>query len=119
MADDAGRAAGREKTSRPRERGRRRRVAPGPDALRRLERDSTLSPGPSSGAGCATRMKREHLAIGISLEVEAAEKLGDEETVRVCQDILRQEEAMAAWLVRPHVTRRYLRRESAEDPAKR
>lgn len=74
MADDAERAAGREKTSRPRERGRRRRVAPGPDALRRLERDSTLSPGPSSGAGCASRMKGERMEIGISLDSRSRRK---------------------------------------------
>ena len=64
----------------------------------------------------------EHLEIGMYRSViGAAEELGDEETARVCREILRQEEAMADWLAQrlPEITRRYLGRESAGEPAKR
>ncbi len=51
----------------------------------------------------------------------AAEAVGDAETRRVCEEILRQEEAMADWLARhlPAVTRQYLEREAAGQPATR
>jgi ferritin-like metal-binding protein YciE len=64
----------------------------------------------------------EHLEIASYRSlIAAAEEVGDGETARVCSDILRQEEAMASWLERhlPEVTREYLRRERAGEPAKR
>ena len=64
----------------------------------------------------------EHLEIAAYRSlIGAAEELGEEETARVCREILRQEEAMAGWLERhlPEVTRQYLRRERTGEPAKR
>lgn len=53
--------------------------------------------------------------------VAAAERVGDLETKKVCEEILRQEEAMAAWLAEhlPAVTRQYLERDASGAPAKR
>jgi ferritin-like metal-binding protein YciE len=53
--------------------------------------------------------------------VAAADELGEDEVKRVCEDILRQEEAMADWLEDhlPQVTQQYLRREATSQPAKR
>ena len=47
--------------------------------------------------------------------IATAEEVGDQETKRVCEQIFREEEAMAAWLGEhlPQVTRQYLRREAA------
>jgi ferritin-like metal-binding protein YciE len=59
----------------------------------------------------------EHFEIGsYRLLVAAAEAAGDMETKRVCEEICRQEEAMAAWLADhvPEITRTYLLREHAE-----
>ena len=64
----------------------------------------------------------EHLEIATYRSlIGAAEDLGGEDIVRVCRDILRQEEAMADWLERrlPEITRRYLCRESSGEWAKR
>lgn len=64
----------------------------------------------------------EHLEIAVYRSlVGAAEEIGDAETARVCREILRQEEAMAGWLEEhlPEITRRYLRRASAGESAKR
>ena len=45
--------------------------------------------------------------------IEAADHIGDQETKRVCEQILREEEAMADWLKQniPMLTHRYLQRE--------
>src|SRR5690606_41792030 len=64
----------------------------------------------------------EHLEIAVYRSLlGAAEEIGDPETARVCREILRQEEAMAGWLEEhlPEITRRYLRRASAGESAKR
>jgi ferritin-like metal-binding protein YciE len=64
----------------------------------------------------------EHLEIGMYRSlIGAAEQVGDDETTRICRDILRQEEAMAGWLEQhlPEITRQYLRRESTGESAKR
>lgn len=47
--------------------------------------------------------------------IATAEEAGDQETKRVCEQNLREEEAMAKWLADhlPEVTRQYLRREAA------
>ena len=47
--------------------------------------------------------------------IATAEEAGDHETKRVCEQNLREGEAMAAWLADhlPEVTRRYLHREAA------
>ena len=47
--------------------------------------------------------------------IATAEEVGDLETRRVCEEILREEEAMAAWLADhlPEITRQYLHREAA------
>jgi ferritin-like metal-binding protein YciE len=52
--------------------------------------------------------------------IAAANVASDSETERVCRDILRQEEEMAAWLSEqlPQVTAQFLRREEAEVTAK-
>jgi ferritin-like metal-binding protein YciE len=52
--------------------------------------------------------------------IAAAEQAGEPETRRVCEEILREEEAMAAWLADhlPELTRRYLAREAAGEAAK-
>ena len=53
--------------------------------------------------------------------VAAAEAVGDVQTARVCADILREEEAMAAWLADhvAEVTRAYMERDLAGLQAKR
>lgn len=53
--------------------------------------------------------------------IGAAESAGDPETKRVCEEILEEEEAMAAWLAEhlPAVTQRYLEREDSGAEAKR
>ena len=64
----------------------------------------------------------EHLEIAMYRSlIGAAEELDDAETVRVCSDILQQEQAMAGWLEwhLPEIARRYLRRQSSGEPAKR
>jgi ferritin-like metal-binding protein YciE len=45
--------------------------------------------------------------------IETADHVGDHETKRVCEQILREEEAMAEWLKQniPMLTRRYLQLE--------
>lgn len=64
----------------------------------------------------------EHLEIACYRTlIGAAEELGDAETARVCRGILKEEEAMAGWLEQrlPDITREFLRREGAGQPAKR
>jgi ferritin-like metal-binding protein YciE len=64
----------------------------------------------------------EHLEIACYRSlIAAAEELGDAETARICTDILKQEQAMAGWLEQrlPDLTREFLRREGAGQPAKR
>ena len=53
--------------------------------------------------------------------IGAAEMAGDAETKAVCEEILREEEAMASWLYEhlPSVTRQYVEREQTDAPAKR
>jgi ferritin-like metal-binding protein YciE len=53
--------------------------------------------------------------------IAAADEVGDAETKRVCEQILREEEAMADWLAAqlPQVTSQYLRRSATDQPAKR
>ena len=58
----------------------------------------------------------EHFEIACYTSLlAAAEDLGDHETARVCREILRDEEAMAAFLLGqiPTATREFLRQESA------
>ena len=52
--------------------------------------------------------------------IAAADAAGDEETSRVCQQILQQEESMGAWLADhlPEVTQEFLRREASGAQAK-
>ena len=53
--------------------------------------------------------------------IASAEQVGDTETRRVCEQILREEEAMADWLGAhlPEVTRQYLQRSATGQEAKR
>jgi ferritin-like metal-binding protein YciE len=53
--------------------------------------------------------------------IAAAEQVGDQQTRSTCEQILRQEEAMASWLSQhlPQVTRQYLERDATGGPAKR
>jgi ferritin-like metal-binding protein YciE len=56
----------------------------------------------------------EHMEIAsYKMLIAAAEECGDSETKRVCQDILREEEAMASWLEQnlSGLTKQYLKRE--------
>jgi len=52
--------------------------------------------------------------------IAAAEQIGDAETKRVCEEILHEEEEMAAWLEQnlPSLTAQYLKREEAGATAK-
>jgi ferritin-like metal-binding protein YciE len=64
----------------------------------------------------------EHLEIASYRSlIGGAEELCDSETSRVCNEILRQEEAMAGWLERhlPEITCQYLQRERSGEQAKR
>lgn len=64
----------------------------------------------------------EHLEIAsYRTLIAAAERVGDEETRRVCEENLKEEEAMAAWLADhlPATTQKYLEREMAGVEAKR
>lgn len=64
----------------------------------------------------------EHFEISsYRVLIAAAEAVGDMETKRVCETILREEEAMADWLADhlPSVTQQHLRRELAGAEAKR
>jgi ferritin-like metal-binding protein YciE len=59
----------------------------------------------------------EHMEIAsYRILITAADAVGDTETSRICQQILKQEEAMAAWLADqlPQVTRQFL--QLAETP---
>jgi ferritin-like metal-binding protein YciE len=59
----------------------------------------------------------EHMEIAsYKCLIAAADAVGDTETSRICQTILKQEEAMAAWLAEqlPQVTRQFL--QLAETP---
>ena len=59
----------------------------------------------------------EHMEIAsYRILIAAAEEAGDQETKRVCQTILAEEERMAAWLEEhlAAVTRQYLQRDEAE-----
>lgn len=49
--------------------------------------------------------------------VAAAEEAGDDETRRVCEEILQEEEAMAEWLEQnlPQVTQEYLQRDNLQE----
>lgn len=53
--------------------------------------------------------------------IAAAEQVGDQQTRDTCEEILRQEEAMASWLEQhlPEVTRQYLQRDATGAQAKR
>jgi ferritin-like metal-binding protein YciE len=56
----------------------------------------------------------EHMEIAsYKILIGAADEVGDSETKRVCQEILREEEAMASWLEQnlPSLTKEYLKRE--------
>ena len=65
----------------------------------------------------------EHMEIAsYKMLIEAAGFVGDEETQKICQEILAEEEAMAKWLAdhAGEVTRTYLQREEQDsDEAKR
>lgn len=63
----------------------------------------------------------EHFEIASYEAIKAAaEEVGDKETSKVCDEILREEKAMASWLADhlPDVTQRYLEREDADIKAK-
>lgn len=63
----------------------------------------------------------EHMEISAYRAlVAAAQEAGDAETARVCEGILKEEEAMADWLGThlPDTTRKYLSREAADLTAK-
>jgi ferritin-like metal-binding protein YciE len=53
--------------------------------------------------------------------VVAAEAAGDQETARVCREILAEEEAMAAWADEqlPRVVQEFLQLDARDEPAKR
>jgi len=62
----------------------------------------------------------EHMEIAsYRILAAGAEAAGDMETARVCQEICREEEAMAAWIEEhiPQVTQAYLMREATDSEA--
>ena len=64
----------------------------------------------------------EHYEAGAyRMLIAAAEEAGEPEVARVCEEILREEEAQADWLARhlPEAMRQFLRRDAAGQPAKR
>jgi ferritin-like metal-binding protein YciE len=63
----------------------------------------------------ATATVEQMEIVSYKLLIEAAEAMGDSETKRVCDENLREEEAMAAWLEehRSALLREYLQREEA------
>jgi ferritin-like metal-binding protein YciE len=72
--------------------------------------------------GCLAWTTFEHFEIAsYRILIAAAEEVGDHETKRICEEILKEEEAMAAWLEQntPHVVRQYLQRDQAGADAKR
>jgi ferritin-like metal-binding protein YciE len=60
-------------------------------------------------------------AAGYQALVTAAEQAGEREVASTCSTILREEQAMAAWLWEhlPQLTRRYLQRSATGADAKR
>lgn len=70
--------------------------------------------------GCMASYAFEHMEIAAYKTLGAAARTaGDEPTARMCDEILREEEAMAAWLSDhlESVSSTYLRRESADSSA--
>ena len=66
--------------------------------------------------GCLAWTTFEHFEIAsYRMLITTAEEAGDHETKRVCEEILKEEEAMAAWLEKnsPQVVRQYLHREQS------
>lgn len=66
--------------------------------------------------GCLAWTTFEHFEIAsYRILVAAAEQAGDHETKRICEEILKEEVAMAAWLEQntPNVVRQYMLREQA------
>lgn len=66
--------------------------------------------------GCLAWTTFEHFEIGsYRMLIVAADEVGDHETKRTCEEILKEEEAMAAWLEQnsPSIVHQYLQREQA------
>lgn len=66
--------------------------------------------------GCLAWTTFEHFEIAsYRILVAAADEVGDQETKRVCEEILKEEEAMASWLEQnsPRIARQYLHRDQA------
>ncbi len=64
--------------------------------------------------GCLAWTTFEHFEIAsYRILIAAADEVGDQETKRICEEILKEEEATAAWLEQnsPRITREYLQRE--------
>lgn len=64
----------------------------------------------------------EHMEIAsYKILIATAEEAGDVETKRVCEEILKEEEAMAAWLAdhMPQTVHQYLQRDDSGNDAKR
>ncbi|MCG7598350.1 ferritin-like domain-containing protein [Halomonas sp. McH1-25] len=66
--------------------------------------------------GCIASYTFEHMEIAsYRVLISTAEEAGDAETKRICEGILREEEAMAAWLEQhtPQAVHQYLQRDEA------
>lgn len=66
--------------------------------------------------GCLAWHTFEHFEIAsYNILIQTAEEVGDAETKRVCESILKEEQAMADWLQKntPMVVRQYLQRDEA------
>ena len=66
--------------------------------------------------GCLAWTTFEHFEIAsYRILIAAAEEAGDQETKRACEEILKEEVAMAAWLEQntPRIVQQYMQREQA------
>lgn len=66
--------------------------------------------------GCLAWHTFEYFEISsYKILIQTAEEVGDQETKRICEAILKEEEAMAAWLDNntPMIVRQYLQRDEA------
>lgn len=86
------------------------------ELMGRMQGLSTAMYGDQQVKNAVAEFVTEHLEIACYESIiAAAEEIGEEEVVRTCRQILREEEAMAEWIRTqlPEVTTHHLRREVA------
>lgn len=77
---------------------------------------SSMFSGDEVVKGCLAWYAFEYFEIAsYRILITTAEEAGDQETKRICEGILKEEQAMAAWLEQntPQVVRQYLHRDQA------